>query len=91
MPQKASSDQPKRGRPPTRPPGTEDRFIMRIDRDLKDELRGAAEALREKGLTMTAIVEQALRRELRRLSNQHRDGRPFPKRPPLPQPKRRSP
>ena len=84
MQRKSTSRGPKRGRPAIRPPGTEDRFIMRIDRDLKDELRGAAEALREKGATMTTIVEQALRRELRRLAQRHNRGRPFQKRGPLP-------
>ena len=59
---------------------------MRLDKDLKDELRGAAESLREKGATMTTIVEQALRRELRRLSQRHNRGKPFKKRGPLPKP-----
>jgi hypothetical protein len=53
---KTIADRGKRGRPPSRLAGTEDRFIMRIDKDLKDELRGAAEALRESGATMTTIV-----------------------------------
>lgn len=68
-------------------PGRRERVTLYIDRELYSELRGAAVLLAANGLepaTVSALVEQALVRELERLRQRHNGGKPFPALPGLP-------
>ena len=68
-------------------PGRRERVTLYIDKAMYAELRGAALLLAANGLepgTISALVEEALARELERVRQRHNGGKPFPALPGLP-------
>ncbi len=57
------------------------RFTTHLPPELVDECRNAVVALYStSGLSLSALVEEALRREIKRLAKRHNEGNPFPAR-----------
>ncbi len=54
------------------------KLSARLDHELLSELYGAAEQLADRGATVSAMVEEALRRYLPELRRELNDGAPFP-------------